>query len=205
MKKTEDLLRKAEADESYSSINQAEQLFPDEQTTQNSFVFFKRELRVIEIWNRVSNLSEFELFDESGEISASRSIVENHFIRISIKGSGKYDWVRVVKILDQPAEMVLTVKPTYDPTDPERNKEKVSHFFTAEAENNFCLVRDGLTIKFFIIGLNEHENAEQTEGIIETIRNWITANFGSYLGMQKTQWTTFAENFLELEVDDRRH
>ena len=204
MKKTEDLLRRAEADESHSSINQAEAIFSDEPAAQNSFVFFKRELRKVEIWNRVSNLSEFELFDENGEISPSRTISESHFIRISIKGSGKYDWVRVVKIIDGPTEMVLTVKPTYDPTDQEGNKDKVSHFFTDEAENNFCLVRDALTINFFIIGLNEHENAEQTEGIIETIRNWITANFGSYLGMQKTQWSTFAANFLELRADEQR-
>jgi hypothetical protein len=49
--------------------------------------------------------------------------------------------------------------------------------------------------------LNEKTNADETEGVIETARNFATANLGRYLGIQKTQWKTFCENFIENKTD----
>jgi hypothetical protein len=49
--------------------------------------------------------------------------------------------------------------------------------------------------------LNEKTNIEETSGVLETIRNYATANLGCLLGIQKTQWETFCKNFLEIRTE----
>jgi hypothetical protein len=108
----------------------------------------------------------------------------------------KYDWVRVIDIYEEADEFIISVKPTYDPTAETIDKNVISHFFTDESTNNFCLLRKSDTIWFYVIGLGEKQNTSETKNALETVRN-VAVNLGSYLGIQKSEWEKFCRHFLE--------
>lgn len=164
------------------------------------FEIAKASLLRIEEWNKNSSVTSYDLFDGSGRSDGSGLISEGKFIRIALYGSGKYDWVRVLKIVDKQDEFVMTVKPSYDPTDgPDRSS--ISHFFGPGAENNFCIQRIEKTVGFYVIGLNEKQNTRFTDTLIETARNAAVANIGYYSGLQKSVWKDFASNFLRTDEE----
>lgn len=152
----------------------------------------------IEHWNSCSEISSFELFSANGIASPEKTAALGDFIKITLPGSGKDDWVKIVEIHESPDETILTVQPSYNPT-AKQNEAATSHFFTSDATNNFCLQRKDATINFHVIGLNEKTNTEETGGVLETARNYATSNLGCFLGIQKAQWETFCRNFLEDE------
>lgn len=183
-----------------SSVAQATRIFPDASNAVKAFEFLHKELYLIENWNEWSEISSFELFDENGCAKPGESAAVGDYIKIILPGSGKDDWVKVIEITETADEIVLTVQPSCDPTD-EENKSSTSHFFTDASTNNFCLQRKDAKLNFYIIGLNEQTNTKATSGILETARNLATANVGSFLGIQKTQWETFCRNFLEMRIE----
>ncbi len=125
-------------------------------------------------------------------------------MRISLKGSGKYDWIRVIDIYEAADKFVVTVKPTYDPTQEKSDKTVISHFFTDDSTNNFCVLRKEKTIAFYVIGLGEKQNTNETKNTLETIRN-VAVNLGSYLGIQKVEWEKFCHHFLEDIAEEQRN
>ena len=195
MKTIRALLEQANTDENHSSVSKSETHFSNQARTRQGFSEYKKCLLDLTCWNKAGNLSSYQHFKENGETTEGK-VSENSLIRISLKGTGKYDWVKVIEITDNEDEFILTVQPTYDPT--AENPKIVSHFFTAEARNNFCLQLKDTKIVFYIIGLNEKQNVAPTSEFVEAIRNWVAANVGSYLGLQRDEWTTFAQNFLQL-------
>lgn len=195
--KTEELLRQAEALPSgESSIIRVERGFSDEGETTGFFSELKQSLLDISHWNRVSGLSSYQLFDSSGRPASDHNIKVKSFIKIKLTGSGKSDWVRVEDIYQTENELVITVRPSYDPTDEPQQTGKTSHFFWSQATNNFCAVKTGALVNLYVIGLSERQNTEQTENVVETVRNAAVANLGYYLGIQKAQWTKFCKSFL---------
>lgn len=199
--KIQELLKEAErqADKTpqESSVTCVSRAFPLETEAESFFEQLKGKILHIKDWNAESGLTGYELFDENGAASHRRQAILGDFVRLTLHGSGKSDWVKIIDIDDAPDEIVLTVKPFFDPTAEEPDEKITSHFFTSEATNNFCLERKGKTINFRVIGLSEKTNTAETEGIVETIRNVATANVGSYFGIQKAEWKIFCENFLE--------
>lgn len=183
-----------------SSVASASRVCPEESKAEELFLRFGQKLFRINRWNSDSAISSFELFDERGDSQREKRAALGDFIKITLPGSGKSDWVKIVEIDEMPTEIILSVRPSYDPTDKTRGKT-VSHFFAEAATNNFCLQRTNKKLNFYVIGLNEKTNTDETEGVIETARNLATANLGRYLGIQKTQWKIFCENFLENETD----
>lgn len=195
MKTIQMLLEQASINENNSSVSKSETHFSNQEEIRQRFTEYKKCLLDLTCWNKAGNLSSYQHFKENGEKTDDK-ISENSLIRISLKGTGKYNWVKVVGLTDNEDEFILTFQPTYDPT--AENPKIVSHFFTAEARNNFCLQLKDTKIVFYIIGLNEKQNLAPTSDFVEAIRNWVTANVGSYLGLQREEWTTFAQNFLQL-------
>jgi hypothetical protein len=193
--KTDELRKKAETDENHSSLSSAESDFADENAAARAFAELKERLFNIEEWSAHGMLSSFELFDENGRASETKRLRVGAFLRISLTGTFKYDWVRVADMTDEADEFVVTVKPTFDPTAEERDEKIVSHFFTDESENNFCLVRKGARLGLYVIGLNEKMNAAETSGALETARN-AAVNLGSYLGVQRGEWEKFCHHFM---------
>lgn len=195
--RTQELLQRGEslpADE--SSRNHAERSFPDDRA---SIEFFKRlKERLIDLtnWNHKSGLTAYEIFESSGEQSADKILRAGGFVRITLFGSGKYDWVKIEDIFDSEDELVITVRPTYDPTTKPQQTGKVSHFFISDSTNNFCAFRKGNTVYLYVIGLNEKQNTGHTSGPVETARNAVVANLGYYLGIQKAEWSKFCQSFL---------
>ena len=191
------MLRQAEAfPTGESSISCAERAFSDEAEAANFFTQLERYLLDISHWNDKSDLSSYQLFEADGRPANDPTLKSQEFIRIRLAGSGKSDWVGIEDIYKADDELVITVRPTYDPTQDPQQTGKVSHFFWNEATNNFCAVRKNSNIAFYVIGLNEKENLGHTEGTFETIRNAAVANFGYYLGIQKIEWTKFCKSFL---------
>lgn len=199
--KIQNFLHRASKEPNTSSVSFAKRTFSDENQAEAFFLEVKEKLLNLENWNKNAGLSSFELFDENGDVKADKAICNDDFERISLKGSGKYDWVKVIDIYEDENEFVITVKPTYDPTGDNPDKTKVSHFFTDKATNNFCLQNDDKSVALYVIGLNEKQNVSETENVIETTRNIAVANLGSYLGIQKGEWTTFCENFLSSQKE----
>jgi len=199
--KTENLLKQyarqldSETEETSSATN-ATRLFASDEEAEETFSRLCKKLLRIKHWNECSDFSSFMLYDKSGNWREDTSAAVGDFIKITLHGSGKADWVKVIEIFQAPNEIVLTVQPSPDPTDAD-DKAATSHFFTGDSTNNFCLLRKNSKLNFFVIGLDEKANTAETSGVIETIRNAATANLGRYLGIQKFQWQTFRDNFLE--------
>jgi len=194
--KTEEFLEQARTDESHSSLSRAEKTFADEAEAARVFSALKRKLSDIDEWNAHAMLSSFEIFDESGQLLETKKITTGAFLQISLTGTMKYDWVRVADIHEAAEEFIITVRPTFDPTGEKRDQTVVSHFFTDESTNNFCLLKRGSRIGLYVIGLNEKMNSSDTEGTLETVRN-AAVNLGSYLGLQRGEWEKFCHHFLE--------
>lgn len=179
-----------------SSITFASRAFSDESEAEFFFNRLKQKLFHIEKWNAESFLTSFEPFDGNGKPSKRETAAVGDFIRLSLAGSGKADWVKIIEITEESNEVVITVSPSYNPTENQPDKDTTSHFFTAESTNNFCLGINRETVSFYVIGLNEKTNTQETENFIETFRNVAVANIGSYLGIQTGEWKTFCENFI---------
>jgi hypothetical protein len=196
----ERLLKAANSPKGDTSLNFAKRVFLEQSECDAFFETTRSALLNISEWNRHSSATSYELFDENGDATA-RPISVGSFIRIGLYGSGKYDWVRVASILDEPDEFIVTVKPSWDPTDDPIEVDSISHFFGPEAVNNFCIQRTGKTLAFYVIGLNEHQNTRFTDSLIESARNAAVANVGYYSGLQKAVWKQFASNFLETDEE----
>jgi hypothetical protein len=194
--KTDELLERSRLDENHSSFSSAEKTFDDEREAAKVFSILKTQLFDVNEWNSHAMLSSFELFNENGRALQTQKLADGVFMRISLKGAMKYDWVRIIDIYDEANEFIITVKPTFDPTDEKADKSVVSHFFTDESTNNFCLVRRTYMVTLCVIGLNEKMNSEETSGALETARN-AAVNLGSYLGVQRGEWEKFCHHFID--------
>jgi hypothetical protein len=195
--RTRELLAEAKtlpADE--YSINSAEREFPDSAAAVNYFEGLKARFKDIGQWNANSHVSSYALYDQNGKPASTPFIERDQFMEIRLHGTGKSDWVRIENILSSPNELVITVKPTYDPTEEPPQIGKTSHFFTARARNNFCAFRENDHVMLYVIGLHETLNSGHTSGIAETARNAALANLGYYLGIQKAVWSSFCDSFL---------
>ncbi len=200
--KTDDLLQRAERHSGKStafdsSVTGAARIFPGGEAAEKAFSKFRDKLRRVSLWNAESAISSFELFDRSGAARGGKPAATGDFIKITLPGSGKDDWVEITDFHELPDEIILTIQPSHDPTSAAR-AATTSHFFIADSTNNFCLRKRDNTIDFYVIGLNEKTNLSDTAGILETVRNYAAANLGYFLGVQKTQWKIFTENFLEI-------
>ena len=195
---TEKLIQAANSStENDTSLNSAKRTFDTEDQAAGFFEALAPKLLNINIWNECGTASEYAVFNEDGAL-AGPDFGEGQFIRIYLTATAKYDWVRVMKIHRADDEAVVTVKPTYDPTQNPPEKSVISHFFSDEATNNFCLLRDDKSVSFYIVGIGEKQNTGQAGGLVETVRNVAAANLGYYLGIQKAEWKMFCSKFLEL-------
>ncbi len=197
----ENLLERAAVNDSsedaMSSVARAERRFGGEPEAEKCFGELTGKLLLVEEWNAYGILSSFELFDETGRARGRDSAKVGNVIKISLAGSGKSDWLKIANLEYAPDETVLTVQPSYNPTETQPDKNVTSHFFTDESTNNFCLQRRGRAVNFYVIGLDEQANTTDTNNIIETARNIAAANLGHYFGIQKGEWTSFCKKFLE--------
>jgi hypothetical protein len=195
--RTRELLKQAEPlPKDEFSVNYATREFASDVDAREFFQRLKRRFVDVSQWNERSGLSSYELFDENGDPIGDARIKAKHFVKITLAGSGKSDWVRVLDIFEAEDELVITVQPTYDPTADPPDTGKISHFFTADARNNFCAFRHGNAVHMYVIGLNERQNTGHADGLIEAARNAAVANLGYYLGIQKAEWTKFCTHFL---------
>lgn len=199
--KVEELLKKFEQNKSENSCNGAEKTFTDAEQAEKVFKVLKEKLYDIRNWNDYSALSSYALFNEDGTPHDSSKLSVGIFNRISLTASGKYDWVKVIHITDTADELVITVKPCYDPTAKEVDKSVISHFFTDESANNFCVLKKGTTVKIYVIGTDEKRNTSETSGAAQTIRN-VAVNIGTSLGVQSAEWNKFCRHFLESTAEE---
>ncbi len=194
--KTDDLLAQAKQNKNESSISCADKTFADEARAAQVFSSLKTKLFNINEWNAHSLLSTYEVFDEQGSAVENEQITVGKFIRISLKGTMKYDWIKVKDIYEATDEFIITVQPTYDPTEKKINKSVISHFFTDESNNNFCLSRQRENVRLYVIGLSEKQNTSETANVLESIRN-VAVNLSTYLGIQNGEWEKFCHHFIE--------
>lgn len=180
-----------------SSVISAKRRFLSEADAGKFFREVKLKLLNLEQWNAKSSGTSYELFDEAGKICADKTLQTGRFICISIPLTGKDDWVKIIGIYEAKNEFVITVQPTYNPTEKPIDKTVTSHFYASEARNNFCLQRNETAVVCYVIGTDERQNTADTKNLLETVRNVGAANFGYFSGIQKAMWTEFCQNFLE--------
>ena len=185
-----------------SSVTSASRPFPDPTEADEFFEKLRPELFRVREWNGKTAVTSFELFDEKGNLANRQTAVVGDFIRLTMTGAGKYDWVRIIEIVDEAGEAIVTIKPSHDPTDKDADKNATSHFFTSDATNNFCLEKRNAVASFYVIGLSEKTNKNETGSVVEKARNVVVANIGSYFGIQKGEWKTFCKKFLRLTDQD---
>jgi hypothetical protein len=201
--KIENLLKQAAETHSppnvTSSVTNASRVYPTIEEAESAFQNFKANLFLVEYWNKASEIASFAHYDQNGsEQPPHKPFVIGSMIKITLPGSGKDDWVKVLEISDMtPMEIVVTVQPSFDPTIADAQDKHTSHFFVDSSTNNFCLQRTDKKLSFYVIGIGEQTNTEDSAGVLETIRNVATSNVGYFLGIQKTQWQTFCENFIK--------
>lgn len=194
--KTDELLKQAKENPNESSISSADKDFESEGIARKVFSSLKPKLLNIGEWNTHAFMSSYELFDESGNVVGNGELAVGLFIRIKITASGKFDWIHIIDFHEAMDEFIITVKPAFDPTAENKDKNVISHFFTDESTNNFCLFRKNKTAALYVIGLNEKQNTTETSGTLETIRN-LAVNLSTYLGTQTSEWKKFCHHFLE--------
>lgn len=195
--KIQSLLKTAESsDDGKSSVTCARRDFESIEETVKVFAALRQKLYDINRWETESGVTAFQLFDESGEPLETSKAQKENFVRITLPGSGKDDWVKIVDIHDAADEVVITVQPAYDPTEKETDRDTTSHFFTSDSRNNFCLQKEEKAAAIYVIGLHEKPNVSETGSVLEKARNVAAAAFG-WLGFQKIEWKTFCENFLD--------
>src|SRR5687768_12183221 len=141
-----------------TSVNVARRRFLAETDCVEFFALTRDRLFQIDEWNKNSSVTNYALFNDAGEEAGDGLIGEGRFIRIGLYGAGKYDWVRVISIVDETEEVVITVKPSHDPTQRPVDPSSISHFFGPEATNNFCLHRHDKTVALYVIGIDEKQN-----------------------------------------------
>ncbi len=194
--KTDELLTRAKANSGESSVSSADKDFENEAIAREVFLSLKTKILQISEWNAHALMSSYELFDERGNVVSDGEIAVGLFIRIKIAASGKFDWIRVLNFYETADEFIITVKPAFDPTVEKRDEKTISHFFTDESTNNFCFYRKAGTVAFYVIGLQEKRNTNETSGVLETVRN-LAVNLATYIGTQKSEWEKFCHHFLE--------
>jgi hypothetical protein len=195
--KTESLIRETDSGErDGTSFNKSECTLPSRVEAVKLFRKVKNKLRSIDQWGVHSGVSDFAMYEDDGRQPDDHVVREGRLIRISLPGTGKYDWVRVEDVHETDEEMVVTVRPSYDPTAEPVDKNVISHFFAPTATNNFCTLLRGNMVGAYVIGTGEKQNTSKTSGVIETVRNAAVANIGSYLGVQSAEWTKFCNSLL---------
>jgi hypothetical protein len=200
---TEQLIKAANSSaENDTSINAAKRSFESDAAAKRFFETASLNLRRIDIWNKCGSASEYAIFNAAGSDVGKDPIEKGVFIRIYLQSTGKCDWVRVVSVQEDEDEIVITVRPSYDPTRQPPDTSVVSHFFSHEATNNFCLVRDGTSVSFYVIGIGEKQNIRDAGGVVEAARNVAAANLGYYLGIQNAEWKTFCDTFLKIAGEE---
>ncbi len=197
--KTENLLAQAKTEtEEKTSISSARRKFESAEQAKTAFAQLSEKLLRIAEWNFSSGISTFVLFDRNGaEKDRSEKARLGDFVRIKMPLTGKQDWVKITAIDDLPDELILTVQPSYDPTEKQPDSKVTSHFFTGDSSNNFCLKLAESAVEMYVIGLNEVTNTEHTNHFLESARNLATANLGHYLGIQISEWNKFCRDFIE--------
>jgi hypothetical protein len=195
--RTEAILQEAEKlPQDESSITCVERNFSDTVSAGQFFAELKQNILDVSHWNHKSGLTSYQLFGGTGKPMNDQRIKLDAFIQITLTGSGKSDWVRVEEIYDVENELVITVRPSYDPTGDPQQTGKISHFFWNQATNNFCVFQKGDHVSLCVIGLNERLNSDHTSNLLETVRNTAVADLGYYLGIQKAEWKKFCKSFL---------
>src|SRR5688500_15225285 len=112
------LIRQVEADtEEKTSIASAERKFNDQADAEKAFLQRCEKLLQIDSWNSFSGVASFALFDENGGRLENRPAKIGDFLSIKLPATGKVDWVKVINIYKDADEMILTVQPTFNPTE----------------------------------------------------------------------------------------
>ena len=193
--KTDELLKRAKENEKENSVSFANKDFESEAAARQVFSRLTTRLTDIGEWNKHALMSSYALFSENGKEIESGKITVGAFLRVHLAASGKNDWIRVLDFYKTANEFIITVKPTFDPTAEKPDEKVISHFFTDESTNNFCVRRKNRTVTFYVIGLDEKRNTSETGGALETVRN-VLVNVATFLGTQKSEWEKFCHHFL---------
>ncbi|NTE05621.1 hypothetical protein G6M26_20500 [Agrobacterium tumefaciens] len=174
------------------------------ETINDAIAFFDvacRRLLNINLWDEISGLSSFQLFDEHGN-EVHREGKEGDYIRIDIPGPGTksgdgFDWVRIEEIIrhqDANEELLsIRVRPSVKPM---AEGNSPAHFLKAEATSTFIVRRLQLRVQAEEHGRNEMANTDTTH-ILDNARNLLVGG-AAKLGLSYPQWKLLVKGIMAL-------
>lgn len=186
-----------------SNITSASRIFANSQDADGFFNRLRAELFRVREWNEKTTLTSFELFDERGNISERQTASVGDFIRLSMAGTRKSEWAKVIEIVDEAGEAILTIKPSNNPTVNEPDKNTALHFVASTSTNSFCLEKNNAVVSCYVIELSENANTDETGKFLEKARNVAVSMIRPYFGIQKGGWKTLCVNFLRFTDQER--
>ncbi|GAB4213552.1 MAG: hypothetical protein OHK0013_37500 [Sandaracinaceae bacterium] len=193
------------------STARAVRTYASEQDAEVAFARDAARLFDVHRWDELSGAenAHFELFDRDGRRVTNRLAREGDYVRIQLPGVPGDDWVQIERARQSDTSASITVRPSLDPTDPNPRRDRVDHFFTAEATNTFSLERHGATVTARVDGRNERPNVgRQSDDLLHAIRNRVVVEGAWGLqarvpgtgvlvgGMQQHQWNRFTANLV---------
>lgn len=142
--------------------------------------------------------AEFYLLDNSGkekiEIPEKGDLVK---IKIPAPGNPEgegYDWVKIMEIRTEPERCLMTMQPTFDPQNPDK---EIAHFYTDNASSTFIVQHIGKNLFASVHGRNEQPNTQDIS-LLGKVRNSTVALMG-IVGMAKIEWKNLIDGFLNFE------
>lgn len=172
------------------------------ETINDAIAFFDvacRRLLNINLWDEISGLSSFQLFDEHGN-EVHREGKQGDYIRIDIPGPGTqsgdgFDWVRIEEIIrhqDANEELLsIRVRPSVKPM---AEGNSPAHFLKAEATSTFIVRRLQLRVQAEEHGRNEMANTDTTH-ILDNARNLLVGG-AAKLGLSYPQWKLLVKGIM---------
>jgi hypothetical protein len=186
-----------------SSITSASRTFPNAHEADDFFNRLREELFRVREWNEKTTLMSFELFAEKGNMCERQTAIVGDFIRLSMAGTGKSDWAEVIDIVDEAGEAILTIRPSYNSTGNEPDKNATSDFVASTSTKSFCLEKNNAVVSFYVIELSEKANTDTTGKFLETARNVAVSMVGPYFRIQQGEWKTLCINFLRFADQEK--
>ena len=184
-------------DKLYSS----EKEYSTAQKAAKEFEKATEKLFLVNDWSMLPGVSsEFILYNSRGEKKSGKAELHD-YIKILLPGPSPENWVIVTKINEQEKMKEFVVSPSKDPTEYNKNLEKVEHFFVDEATSTFRIELDGTRLYAAEIGRNEGINNEGMEAGKRKFINTLIAE-GGWAGFQEMQWKKLTEYLVgEIELE----
>jgi hypothetical protein len=190
--------RVIKGEEGVNSYHYHIQEYDSEESAKANFEKQKEVFLNVDNWTALSEIENlaFTHYDKEGN-RVRRKAKEGDFVMLDLPGPVPKFWVNVESIDNQPDQVTIIIRPSYDPTERPLKKEVTAHFFDRQTINILNFEREGKRLIAEVKGVSAAINNDAEEAGETAIIN-TTVALGGWAGLQKRQWESFTKNLVEL-------